>query len=506
MSLISFQNLNFTINDRVILDDISGSISRTDKIGLVGNNGTGKTTLLNLISKKNEPTSGRVRGDCTIAYVEQFDLDKMNSQQTVSEFIQSFDNWWEILDAYELIFKSKLNPETQLKDLSGGEFTKINISQAFTNSPDLVLLDEPTNHLDYQSTENLTLFLQDYEGALLISSHDIDFLDNNIQKIWEIENGKLNVYGGNYSDYKEQKSNKLEAKKRNYEVAKKALNKIKKAIVLENKRSERGKNRMLKMKRTNDRSIPTIVLNAYKNRAENKGTQISNKLERLESKAAENLESAKTTFQKKAFIELTTKVGKGKLISIDEVDLKINDKLLIKNLNFNIYSGDRIAISGNNGSGKTLLVKELISNNKYFFKQDLKLLYLSQKYENIDYDKTVIENINSLSIGYETIRKILGNFLFIKEDDINTKAKDLSGGELARLSIAKLTTTDIDLLILDEPTNNLDISTIEVLISALNEFKGALVVISHNKSFLKSINIEKYFKIENKSLNEIDLA
>jgi len=136
----------------------------------------------------------------------------------------------------------------------------------------------------------------------------------------------------------------------------------------------------------------------------------------------------------------------------------------------------------------------------YFVNPDSKVLYLSQKYENIDYSKTVFENIESLSIGYEDLRKVLANYLFMTEDDINKNAKDLSGGETARLAMAKITTSEIDLLILDEPTNNLDISTIDILIEALNEFKGALLVISHNKNFLNQIEIQKEYKIDNNNL------
>ena len=132
-SLVSFNNLTFNINHKSILDGISASIQNHDRIGLVGNNGSGKTTLLKLISKQDEPTSGRVLADVSVAYVKQFEIEKIDSQQTVFEYIQDFENWWDILDKYELIFKSKLNPETRLRDLSGGELTKINIANAFVN-------------------------------------------------------------------------------------------------------------------------------------------------------------------------------------------------------------------------------------------------------------------------------------------------------------------------------------------------------------------------------------
>jgi len=168
-------------------------------------------------------------------------------------------------------------------------------------------------------------------------------------------------------------------------------------------------------------------------------------------------------------------------------------------VDLDISYGDRITISGPNGSGKTLLAKELMKP-EHFVNADSKVLYLSQKYENIDYSKTVFENIESLSIGYEDLRKVLANYLFMTEDDINKNAKDLSGGETARLAMAKITTSEIDLLILDEPTNNLDISTIDILIEALNEFKGALLVISHNKNFLNQIEIQKEYKIDNNNL------
>ncbi|MFS8130685.1 MAG: ribosomal protection-like ABC-F family protein [Candidatus Dojkabacteria bacterium] len=497
-SLISFNNLQFNITDKSILDSISASIEEDDRIGLVGNNGSGKTTLLKLISKENEPTSGRVLADSRVAYVKQFEIEKINSIQTVFEYIQPMENWWDILERYELIFKTKLNPDTQLRDLSGGELTKINIANAISSNPEVVLLDEPTNHLDLISVKYLTDFIKNYSAAFLIASHDVDFLNSLVSKIWELKEGKLRIFGGNYDDYKHALSLESDAKERRFEVASKEIKKLKNAEMMEAKRSERGRVRMDRMKRSNDRSTPKIILNAYKNRAQKKTVQVSEKLEKLKNAAEDNLEANKVRKTKKAFVDLKTTAKRGVIIKL-KGDVKIGEKTLINDVDLDISYGDRITISGSNGSGKTILARELMKP-EHFVNPDSNVLYLSQKYENLDYTKTVFENIESLSIGYEDLRKVLANYLFITEDDLAKKAKDLSGGETARLAMAKITTSEIDLLILDEPTNNLDISTIEILIEALNDFKGALLVISHNRNFLNQIGIQKEYNIENKNL------
>ena len=263
-SLISFNNLQFNINDKSILDGISASVDEHDRIGLVGNNGSGKTTLLKLLYKENEPTSGRVLTDSRIAYVKQFEIEKNYSTQTVFEYIQPFDNWWNILDKYELIFKTKLNPETTLKDLSGGELTKINIAYAFNNNPDLILMDEPTNHLDAMSVENLTTFMMHSKIAFLISSHDIDFLNNFVNQIWELKDGKLRIFGGNYNDYKEAIRMELEGKERRFEVAKKEIKKLKDAQQINNIRNQKSNAKVDRALKSGDRSIPKIVLKGMK--------------------------------------------------------------------------------------------------------------------------------------------------------------------------------------------------------------------------------------------------
>lgn len=492
-SLISFNNLQLNINDKAILHNISGSISTSQKIGLVGNNGAGKTTLLKLISKMDEPTSGQVIADISIAYVKQFEIEKINLEQTVTEYIQAFEDWWKILDTFESTFKTKLNPETKVKDLSGGELTKINIADAISRNPEVILLDEPTNHLDLNSVKYLIDFINKSDTAFLIASHDIDFLNNVVNEVWEIEGGKLRVFGGNYDDYILQKDLENESKQRNFEVAKKELTKLDKAKQIDTIRSQKGKAKLNKMKESG--GTPKIVLNGYKNRAEGLHAQNQNRIGILQTKAHEKLEQNKSKVFKKAYIDLQTTEKRGKLVKINNENLIIKDKTLIENISFDLNYGERVSISGNNGSGKSLLIKNLIIPASTG-----KTLYLSQKYENVDYSKTVFENMESIGIGYESIRKILGNFLFLTDEDLKKKAKDLSGGELARLSMAILTSSQVDLLILDEPTNNLDISTIEILVEALTEFKGGLIVVSHNRKFLREIRIEKEFKIEGKNL------
>lgn len=504
--VLLIQKLNIEVENKVLLKDISISMPNNGKVGLIGPNGSGKTSLLNSVinSYKEVQISG------SYYYVPQLDLEILNQNSSLYMYISKyFDEWWKVLETFRIRFNGKeLDPEQKLNTLSGGELTKINLSIAYLINADLLILDEPTNHLDKNSLDYLIKFLNEYKKSFIVVSHDVYFLDNVVNTIWAIEDQTINIYGGNYTYYKEQQRLKTEGQLRQYEAKKKDLDKINKAIHKENQRASRSIGMNEKYK--HDRSMPAIVRGGYKNTATLHAGQIKDRLEVQQSRIQEETNKLKPKVIKKAYLDISSNSGKHTLINLTNTELKLNNSKLLSIPNFVVTAKDRVLIEGNNGSGKTSLVKALLKFSDYklegeiYISNALKTAYISQKYEIVDTSLSLVENVSSINkeLPYQEIRKYLGNFLFLTEDDVNKKAKVLSGGEVARLAFTMVTTGNIDLLILDEPTNNLDINTIEAITNALIDFKGAIILISHNQTFINDIGINKKYLIKEKVLTE----
>ena len=493
------KNITLDIGTKPLLSIPSITIYLKDRIGLVGRNGTGKTTLLTHILKTSNINTG---------YVPQ--ITEIKENITILEYIsKQYPDWWKplaILKQYFLLEFSDLNQV--ISTLSGGELTKICISIALSKDPMLLLLDEPTNHLDIYSIAKLVDILREYKGSLIVVSHDEFFLDMVVNQIWEISNNKLGTYQGNYSEYISQKEKQFSKLEKQYTEVKKEQKKEKRRfneIQKENSQVEK-----IGRKLKGDRSMSATEKGFFKNRATKtvgkKNENISKSLSNVQEKVKDIKSELQNFFQKSPYINIKTEEsGRKKLIGVTEGRLSILDKELVKDINLNIYYGDRVVISGRNGSGKTALVKSLLKENTDFKLNgdvsisNCNIAYLSQKYELVDRSKTIYENmvgVNS-TLRYEDVRKILSNFLFVDERDLEKECNVLSGGELVRLSLALITAQLVDLLILDEPTNNLDEESIKEFVISLNSFKGSILVISHNMEFLKSICIKYSYCISN---------
>lgn len=512
-TILHTQNLGITFPEgEPLLKEINLSIIEGQHIGLIGPNGAGKSTIMEIFAGK---FSGdlRIKGETviqgTLHYLPQVDMEKYKSPVLLFEYISTeYEDWWEVFE----FLKAKLGPidideNAPLETLSGGEISKVNLAIALTKNPDLLLLDEPTNHLDVVTIEKLISLLKKWPKAFIISSHDTFLLDEATSETWAVENQTINKYAGNFSDFKKQKEAELKARQKDFEAQKKRLEKIKKSFLKVQERS-------IKTKKKGERETTSRAAHGYfKNRSEKSFERKQQTFAQLEREANAELFDLIDPQVKKAYLKVDSEnKGPRKLVEIVDGVLSIEEKKLIKGINLSVSFGDRIQIAGANGSGKSTLAAHLITDSeeiklagRSFVSDELNYVYLSQKYELVDPEKSVLNNLRDYnpSLSYEESRKILGNFLFFSETDINKRGEELSGGELARLAMGMITSSSvIDLLVLDEPTNHLDIDTKEVIKNALLDYEGALVVISHDVGFLKEINIESVYEIKDKKIKK----
>lgn len=465
------------------------------KIGLIGRNGSGKTTLLRKIATKNSDS----------LYVPQtgYLLNVNTSELKVFEYISTaIEEFWEVLEFAKTKFDTIVNELQNVNTLSGGELMKLHFSIAFciskrekSNEKFVLLFDEPTNHIDLDTKEIFTELLKNISTSFVVASHDVAFLENVTSTIWDLENGIVKVHEQNYADFVISKENKLLSNDRLYEVNQKKFNKIESEIRNSQIKESKVTGKFKKFSKSN---TDRFAIGDFKNNASSIAGGVKKKLDDRQNEIMEEMKKVKNVQTKKAYLSLKTTANSSRLlVNVENLNLQTEDgRSLKENLNFKIYYGDRIQILGKNGSGKTTLLREIIKlidkNNLDTTYSQVKYAYLSQKYEIIDMSRDLISNMQAINnkLSYEEIRRILANFLFIKDNDISKLVNILSGGELARLCFAMISGSEIDLLLLDEPTNNLDLDTIEIIQKSLQNFKGGIVVISHNQDFVDNLKIE----------------
>ncbi|WP_416671677.1 ribosomal protection-like ABC-F family protein [Egbenema bharatensis] len=493
-----------------LFQNVHLSIAPTDRIALVGPNGAGKSTLLKILSGQISPTSGSVYSNGTIYYLPQIStLHQQLQTRTVLDVLSTaLDEWWTVTHVLESTFNTSIDLTLPIATLSGGELTKLFLAMGLAQQPNVLLLDEPTNHMDYLALEELRQFLVSFNGAFVIVSHKPFFLDQVVHTTWELSSSGLTVYGGNFSLYREQKQRDREAQLRSHEVARKELKRAKTAALQEQKRvaqsRKTGQQSVLRGK------VDKLTAGRLKNSAELTSGKLKQKHEAAIAEATEKMAETKIRTSKAAKIQLEERNLKRRtLVEIQGASLRIDDRWLIQNLQLHLAIGDRLAIAGANGSGKSSLAKAVLrlsdaatlEGGRIQTVAAMNVVYLDQTYALIDRTKTILENMQTVNknLPYQQIRQQLGHFLFFNQD-VYKLASRLSGGELARLAIAMITIAEIDLLILDEPTNNLDVPTVDQLVNAVKDYQGALWVISHDLDFLSHIQITRSFQIKDRSL------
>ena len=513
---MNIQNLTMSFGLQTIYDNVSFQINENDKVGIVGVNGAGKSTLFNLILGKLTPDEGKIiiKNNINIGYLPQVITDEIpNDDITVFDYLllgrpieelkNKLTNLYEKIATIEdqkelnhylkeitkvedkLTYYDEYNAEStllkiitgmniddklldlKLKNISGGQKSKIAFARLLYSKPEIMLLDEPTNHLDIDTKDYIISYLKKYHGMILVISHDIEFLNEVTTKTLYVDKIKHNVeiYNGNYKKYLKIKEERDLAKKRLFEKQQKEEEKLK------------------------------TIISKYIRGNEKKANIAKDRIKKLE-----RLQSEKVTIEKEnKYAKFKMKINyPSYTIPLACQNLTFGyteDNLLYENLNFDLTRGEKLLVVGENGIGKTTLLKLIMNyltplEGKIIIGEKTNIAYYAQEHEILDSNKTILENFNSFGLPEYELRKVLGSFLF-SGDEINKRISVLSPGERSRVALAKISLSGANTLLLDEPTNHLDPMTQMIIADTFSDYEGTMLVVSHNLDFVDNLNINR---------------
>lgn len=514
MAILRGDKVSLSFGTHILLDNASFSVEPGEKIAIVGRNGAGKSSLLKLIAQINVPDSGEIQTqkslrmrylaqslpeatDATIFdYVSNGVADIKHALERYQSLLESGGSESEINQLHDLLDRSdgwhwqkkveqvltrlNLDGSVKLSTLSGGWRRRVSLAECLAAEPDLLLLDEPTNHLDLETIEWLEGALKQFKGALLLISHDRQFIDAIVDKVWEVDRGVLGVFPAPYDAYVEEKEKKLaEEEKVNSEFDKK--------LAQEEKWIRQG----IKARRTRNEGRVRAL------------------------KKMRQQHSERRTRQTTARLDVKSGGKSGKLVAVvEDATLKRGDKIIFSDFSTTVLKGDKIGILGPNGCGKSSLIKMILGellpeSGQVELGTQLEIAYFDQMRSMVNPELTIFDNVGEgrdfLEVNGEKRHVIsyLADYGFGPER-MQTPASSLSGGEVSRLVLAKLFTRSANLLILDEPTNDLDIETLELLESQLVDFKGTVIVISHDRRFLDNVAAALWVFESGKGIIEIE--
>lgn len=516
--MLSISNLNFYFGSRALYEGASLHIKPKTKIGLIGANGTGKSTLLRLISGEYTPDGGTISksGDCTIGFLNQDLLSYQTDDSILNVAMQAFEKQLELQkDIDKVLHKMETNYEDKdidvlaklqedferldgytiqsrteeileglgfstsdldrpLKLFSGGWRMRVMLAKLLLQKPALLLLDEPTNHLDLPSIEWVEKYIHDYEGSIVVVSHDRYFLDRTIDNIAEVSGAKITLYPGNYSFYMEEKALRNEIQKGAFE------------------------NQQSQIRQT-ERFIERFKAKASKAR------QVQSRL-----KALDKIDIIDDVIDEKAKVNFKFNFGTepGRFILfLEHISKAFGEKVILKNTSATINRGDKIALIGANGKGKSTLLRiisgtEQIEGERRTGHNVIESFFAQHQLESLTVENTLIDELKATGTTKTEmeLRSVLGCFLFSGEE-VFKKIKVLSGGEKSRVALAKVLISEANFLLLDEPTNHLDMQSVNILIQALQQYEGTYVVVSHDRYFVSNI-ANKIWYIEDHEIKE----
>lgn len=510
------KNLNLSFGMQDVFKDININIPDNEKIGIVGVNGAGKSTFFKVLLKKLEPNSGKIEFNSKVNIsllpqviddeipnlnipvfdyllsarpikeleeqlatiyndvANETDTKKQNKLMKKIDNIQNRLNYYDVYEAENILLKiiSGMHIDDDLlyknlNELSGGQKSKIAFARLLYSKPEIMLLDEPTNHLDAKSKDYIVNYLKNYHGGVFIISHDNDFLDKVTNKTLYLDkrNHNMMLYDGSYSKF-------MKVKKANEEA-------LDRAILMQEKEEEK---------------LEKIVLH-YSNSSGNRKKMAQDREKKL-NKLRENKLSKEKEIKKINFKIKIDKESSINPIILDKVSFSYDNKhKIIDNLSFTLTRGEKFLIVGNNGVGKSTLLKLIVSKLKpnkgiIDINYKTKIAYYAQEHELLDNNKTIMDNFLDTNYSDKEIRNCLGRFMFYG-DDVFKEIKTLSPGERARVMLAKISLSGANVLILDEPTNHLDPETQSKISDIFRDYEGTMLVVSHNEDFVRNLQIER---------------
>jgi ATP-binding cassette subfamily F protein 3 len=516
--MLSINNLSYFIGGRALYENTSLHIKPKDKIGLVGLNGTGKSTLLKLINGDNQPSAGEIQKakDCTIGFLNQDLLSYQSEDCILDVALEAFKDTLKLQDEIDKVLKqmetdysdeiinrlAKLQDQFEakegytikakaeevlegigfstedlnrpLKTFSGGWRMRVMLAKLLLEKPSLLMLDEPTNHLDLPSIQWVENYLRTYEGVVIVVSHDKEFLDNCIEITVEVSNGTLTTYPGNYSFYQKEKKERMEIQQNAYE------------------------NQQQMIKQT-ERFIERFRAKASKSNQVQSRIKALDRMERVAEVVDDNIA---VNFK----FKFSQKSGRD-VVVLDHVSKSYGNLVILKNTSARIERGDKIALIGANGKGKSTLLRiidgaENVDGKRAQGYNVIKSFYAQHQLEALNTDNEILQELQQAGTGKTDteLRNVLGCFLFTNED-VFKKIKVLSGGEKSRVALAKTLISEANFLLLDEPTNHLDIQSVNILIQALQQFEGTFITVSHDRHFIRGV-ANKIWYIEDREIKE----
>ncbi len=516
--MLAINNLSYFIGSRPLYEHANLHIKPKDKIGLVGLNGTGKSTLLKLIVNEYQPDGGDISksNDCSIGFLNQDLLSFQSDDSILNVAMQAFEEalaiehqiervlkkmetdytdklvdqltrlqeQFEVLEGYALqaraeeilegIGFSTADLKRPLREFSGGWRMRVMLAKLLLEKPALLMLDEPTNHLDLPSIQWIENYLRSYEGAFIVVSHDRQFLDNTVEMIVEVANGQLTPYAGNYSFYLEERELRREIQRNAFE------------------------NQQQKIKQT-ERFVERFRAKSTKARQVQSRVKSLERMDRIDDVVDEN---AAVNFKFRIKRQSGRWVSEVKNMSKSYGDLDIFD-----DTDCSIEKGDKIAFIGANGKGKSTLLRIIAGSEDFEGESQLGYnvemgFYAQHQLEALNVENELLEELKQAGSEKteQELRAVLGCFLFV-DDDVFKKIKVLSGGEKSRVALAKTLIGEANFLILDEPTNHLDIQSVNILIQALQQYEGTFAIVSHDRHFISRVANKIWF-IEDKQVKE----